>query len=86
MWMLLPLLLVSSTLGNPRAHFQSFKTRMNKTYTSLQEEETRFAIFQDNLKRIEKHNAESHSWTMGVTKFADMTKYVIVFVSNHLLI
>lgn len=31
----------------------------------------RKANYDMNVARIEKHNAEGHSWTMGVNKFAD---------------
>jgi len=37
------------------------------------EHESRFNIFMDNVDKITNHNAEGHSWTMGVTPFADMT-------------
>ena len=68
------LLLVSAVSANPRVQFEAFKIEANKTYASLAEEEIRFEVFQENLKRITKHNSESHTWTMGVTKFADLTR------------
>ena len=76
--MLLPLLLlVAAVSANPRVQFEAFKIEANKTYVSLAEEEARFEVFQDNLKRIAKHNSEGHTWTMGVTKFADLTRFNI---------
>jgi len=33
----------------------------------------RYDNFKANLLKIEKHNAGNHTWTMGVTQFADMT-------------
>ena len=42
---------------------------------SLAEEELRFGQFKENLAKIEKHNSEGHSWRLGVTKFADLSKY-----------
>lgn len=74
---LLSILLASSALaelGDDRVQFDRFMLRANKTYSSLGEEESRFSVFRDNLRKIEKHNSEGHSWTMGVTKFADLTK------------
>ena len=62
---------------DPRSQFESFKLRANRTYSGPAEEEMRFSIFQENLRKMEKHNSEGHSWTMGVTKFADLTKYEI---------
>lgn len=32
-----------------------------------------FAYFYENLQTIIQHNREGHSWTMGLTKFADMS-------------
>ena len=73
--MLLPLLLlVAAVSSNPRVQFEAFKIEANKTYVSLAEEEARFEVFQDNLNRIAKHNSEGHTWTMGVTNFADLTR------------
>lgn len=37
------------------------------------EHNTRFEIFKDNVDTITRHNKEGHSWTMGLTQFADMT-------------
>jgi len=68
------LLLVAAVSANPRVQFEAFKIEANKTYVSLEEEEARFEVFQDNLNRIAKHNSEGHTWTMGVTKFADLTR------------
>jgi cathepsin L len=68
------LLLASMVSADPRSQFEDFKARAGRTYASLQEEEARFAVFQDNLKMFAKHNAEGHTWTMGVTKFADLTQ------------
>merc|ERR1719209_2881164 len=63
-----------SCSANPREQFRLFKAEHDKVYSSAEEESTRFAIFQDNLRKIEEHNQAGHSWQLGVTKFADMTK------------
>ena len=68
------LLLVSAVSANPRVQFEAFKIEANKTYVSLAEEEIRLEVFHENLRRIAKHNSEGHTWTMGVTKFADLTR------------
>jgi len=34
----------------------------------------RYEIFRDNVKKIEEHNAQELSWTMGINQFADMTE------------
>jgi len=78
----LTLFLASSALSlDPKSEFESFKKAHGKVYKSLQEEEMRFKHFQDNLVKIEKHNSEGHSWKMGVTKFADLSKEE--FVSSY---
>ena len=71
------LLLVAAVSADPRVQFEAFKIEANKTYASLAEEEARFEVFQDNLNRIAKHNSEGHTWTMGVTKFADLTRFKV---------
>lgn len=40
---------------------------------NAEEHNTRFEIFKDNVDKITRHNAEGHSWTLGLTPFADMT-------------
>lgn len=78
----LTLFLASSAFSlDPKSEFECFKKAHGKVYKSLQEEEMRFKHFQDNLVKIEKHNSEGHSWKMGVTKFADLSKEE--FVSNY---
>jgi len=78
----LTLFLASSALSlDTRSEFESFKKAHGKVYANLQEEAIRFKHFQDNLAKIEKHNSEGHSWRMGVTKFADMSKEE--FVSHY---
>ena len=73
--MSLAILLIGSTLAlDPKVEFEKFKAAHGKKYASLDEEQLRFHHFQENLKRIEKHNSEKHSWTLGVTKFADLSK------------
>ena len=63
---------------DPREEFSKFKINHAKVYTNIEEEEMRFNHFSNNLKKIAKHNAEGHSWRMGITKFADLSKYTIL--------
>ncbi|KAF7268188.1 hypothetical protein GWI33_018650 [Rhynchophorus ferrugineus] len=55
----------------------AFKSKHVKKYSDKVEEVKRFAIFQDNLKKIAVHNARyekgEETYKMGITKFADMT-------------
>jgi len=66
------LLLATAALASP-ALFQDFQVKYNKNYTSLEEHQKRYAIFLENLEKIEEHNKKGLSWTMGVNQFADMT-------------
>ncbi|KAG5867085.1 hypothetical protein JTB14_026116 [Gonioctena quinquepunctata] len=55
----------------------SFKSTHNKNYENGDEEASRRAIFEDNLKKIEEHNkkydAGEVTWKMGINKFTDLT-------------
>jgi len=51
---------------------ESVKAR-NHTYSSKSEHDKRFEIFKDSMEIIKAHNQGEHSWTMGITQFADMT-------------
>ncbi|KAF7268187.1 hypothetical protein GWI33_018649 [Rhynchophorus ferrugineus] len=57
--------------------WSEFKLEHTKSYQDKVEEVKRFAIFQDNLKKIEEHNARyetgEETYKMSVNKFADMT-------------
>ncbi|XP_030749405.1 cathepsin L1-like [Sitophilus oryzae] len=66
-----------SLLEQDGIKFQSFKLEHGKTYQNPAEETARFAIFRDNLRSIERHNARYEqgleTYTQGINKFADMT-------------
>lgn len=55
------------------AAFEAFKARFGRTY-SRTEEIQRFTIFQQNVKKIEAHNAQNLGYKLGVTRFSDMTQ------------
>lgn len=58
--------------------FELFKVKHEKKYKNRTEEESRFAIFQQNLKKIADHNRlfkeGLSSYEMGVNQFADLTE------------
>merc|ERR1711944_285793 len=56
-----------------RTKFNEFVAKYNKQYESPAHYHERLAIFSENLKMIEQHNREEHSWKMAVNKFADLT-------------
>jgi C1A family cysteine protease len=54
--------------------FTNFQERFSKRYATLQELETRFAIFRSNFIGILSHNADlSQNFTMGINQFTDLT-------------
>ena len=53
--------------------FANFRERFQRRYSNLQEFETRFAIFKENVFNINQHNNMNHGFTMDVNQFADMT-------------
>ncbi|CAH1109437.1 unnamed protein product [Psylliodes chrysocephalus] len=69
-------LLVVSALPS-QDHWTLFKTKHEKSYENLDEEKVRFHIFQDNVQKINAHNAlyeaGLETYTMAVNKFADLT-------------
>ncbi|CAH1109599.1 unnamed protein product [Psylliodes chrysocephalus] len=69
--------LLSVTALPAQQHWTSFKTKHGKSYENLDEEKVRFQIFQDNVQKINAHNARYEAgletYTMAVNKFADLT-------------
>merc|ERR1711931_330794 len=68
------------------SEWATFKGKHQKNYVSQQEHNYRKAVFADNLKKIQKHNAEEalglHTFTLGVNEFADMTSEEFVAYYN----
>lgn len=54
-------------------HFFNFIKTHGKNYSTQEEHQYRFGIFKENLKKINKWNAESNTTRFGVNKFADLT-------------
>ena len=56
------------------SEFREFEIKYNKMYSSPQEREARYAVFVNNLAKIQSHNSKPNvSWTMGINQFTDMT-------------
>ena len=71
-----PEFLTSKALEFPNewSQFSQFQMKFNKRYESIQEVETRFDIFRDNLRFIVTHNMDSNrTFSMGVNQFTDLT-------------
>jgi len=56
-----------------RQAFERFQQEHGRVYRSIEEREARFNIFKANLDYIESENAKGHSYSLGVTPFADQT-------------
>jgi C1A family cysteine protease len=53
--------------------FQLFQEKYHKVYASPSLAEYRKKVFADNLAKIQKQNAEHHSYQLGINEFADQT-------------
>jgi len=62
----------SSAMSDEEAQFKDFVRRFHKVYISEADKEAHFAIFKANLADIRAENAKDHSYTLGITQFADM--------------
>lgn len=65
-------LMTSSTSDN--AMFENYIATFQKSYSSEDEYQYRRTVFESNLNYINTENAKGHSYTLGVTKFADWTQ------------
>jgi hypothetical protein len=54
--------------------FKNFRNLFLKDYRTIEEEVTRFRIFRENLRIIDRHNLDvGQNFTMGVNQFTDLT-------------
>lgn len=54
-------------------HFNQFKHRFGKVYSSKDEHDYRFNLFKTNLHRAKRHQIMDPSAVHGVTRFSDLT-------------
>lgn len=54
-------------------HFNLFKHKFGKVYSSKDEHDYRFKIFKSNLNRAKRHQLMDPSAVHGVTRFSDLT-------------
>jgi cathepsin L len=55
------------------ASWTAWKAKYQKNYLSAEEDAVRKAIFTKNVAYINKHNAEGHSYELGMNQFGDLT-------------
>ncbi|CAG9839871.1 unnamed protein product [Diabrotica balteata] len=74
---LLLTLAVAANALTSHEKWSQFKVDHSKKYEHLREEQVRFQIFSDNLRKIEEHNARYESgevsYYLALNQFADMT-------------
>lgn len=75
-WMLCysTLLIVSGSVHglNLEGRWQSWKKEHGKLFSNEKEEMERLKIWMKNVAIIEEHNAQNHSFTLGMNQFGDM--------------
>lgn len=60
--------------GDEWKQFTNFQERFSKRYENIEELETRFQIFRENLRNIILHNLDhTQNFTMGINQFTDLT-------------
>jgi len=74
--LLTAVLLAATTINmNNSNEFAEFKGKFAKVYADEVEEITRLAIFNENVAKINAHNAdETQTYKMAVNQFTDMTQ------------
>lgn len=63
--------------------WEQFKTKFQKTYDSLDEEEKRYEIFLQNVKSYQDHNKSGKTFQKGINQFSDLTFQE--FSQSHLM-
>lgn len=53
--------------------FESWMSKHNKVYESVEEKLHRFEIFKDNLKHIDETNKKVSNYWLGLNEFADLS-------------
>jgi cysteine peptidase B len=66
--------LLGLALASFDSQWEDFKTKYNKTYSSVDEEFYRYTVFQKNLKKAAEHQKKNPLATFGATKFSDLTE------------
>ncbi|XP_050871684.1 ervatamin-B isoform X2 [Lathyrus oleraceus] len=66
--------------------YEKWLVKHQKVYNGLGEKNQRFQIFKDNLKFIDEHNAQNHSYRVGLNEFADITnkEYRDMYLSRRI--
>lgn len=60
--------------------FNTFEHDFGKKYANQAERISRFAIFSENVKKIDEHNAKGHTWTKAINQFTDLTGIIFTLL------
>jgi len=71
--LLIVVVFLASALAS-REQFEEFKTKYNKQYRSVMEEEYRFRVFEQSIRRADARNTPESLARFGMTKFSDLTQ------------
>lgn len=66
-------LIAALSLGNV-TQYNNYLNHFNKTYNSS-EYWSHYNNFVKNIDKINQHNSENHSWSMGINNFTDLSFY-----------
>lgn len=73
--LLLVFAIVFTSASPLHALFSSFMYQYNKTYDSEEERYKRYSTFKENLRHIDKHNADpSNTYKMAMNRFMDLSR------------
>jgi len=85
-FVVLALALTAAQALNYDQEWELFKAKYERNYLSTPEHDNRKTVFVNNLRLIQKHNAEHalglHTFTLGVNQFADLTSDEFVKTYN----
>jgi xylem cysteine proteinase len=62
-----------TSMGKLIELFESWMSKHNKSYESMEEKLHRFEIFKDNLKHIDETNKKVSNYWLGLNEFADLS-------------
>ena len=67
--------LQTGAISEAEREFINFISEHQRSYGTKEEYNFRLSVFEENYNFAKKHNAEGHSYTLGVTSLSDWTEY-----------
>ena len=67
--------LQTGAISDVEREFINFITDNQRSYGTKEEYNFRLSVFEENYNKIQQHNAEGHSYTLGITSLSDWTEY-----------